>query len=450
MRRRLLWSYVAVALLVLTALEIPLAISYAENERRELTDKVERDAVALSTLVEDSLEHGAPVPPRVQSVAARYDVATGGRVVVVNRTGRSVVDTERPLGVGFSTRPEIATALSGGVATGERRSETLGSKLLYVSVPVASSGVVHGAVRITYPMSAVTSRIHRYWSILGLVAAGVLLASTALAYGLARWVSRPLDRLERAAGDVGAGNLSARAPVDGPPEVQRLASTFNETVAALDHLLRSQDQFVADASHQLRTPLAALRLRLENLERDVAPAGRGELDGALAEVERLSALVDALLALSRADRATAAPQALDVASIVAERVSAWRALADDAGVELDMRVPRPLVASVTPGRLEQVLDNLLANAVDASPRGSTITLAGGRENGSVELHVLDQGPGIPVGERERALDRFWRGGDGREGFGLGLAIVDRLVRSDGGRVELREAPGGGVDAVVVL
>jgi signal transduction histidine kinase len=448
-RRRLLASYLVVALLVLAALEIPLGLAYARNERRDLMDKVERDAVALSTLVEDALERGTPVPPQVRAVAKRYDADTGGRVVVVDSSGRAVVDSAPTGSTDFSSRPEIATALGGEIATGTRGSRTLGSDLLYVAVPVASSGVVHGAVRITYPMSAVNSRIHRYWSILGLVALAVLLGATALAYALARWVSRPLDDLERAAIAVGGGDLSARSPVEGPPEVQRLAVTFNETVAALDHLLRSQDQFVADASHQLRTPLAALRLRLENLERDVGAPGRSELDGALAEVERLSGLVDALLVLARADRATSTPEAVNLETLVAERVSSWTAFAEDAGVELRTRLEPRLEVLATPGRLDQVLDNLLANALDASPRGATVVVGTRRLNGTVELHVTDEGPGMTPAERAQALDRFWRGGKG-SGFGLGLAIVDRLVRTDGGHVELREGPRGGLDAVVVL
>jgi signal transduction histidine kinase len=448
-RRRLLASYVAVALLVLVALEVPLAISYARSERRDLTDKVERDAVALATLVEDSLEHGAPVSPHVRRVASDYGQDTGGRVLVVDSGGRALVDTAPTGSTSFSSRPEIATALRGEITTGTRGSRTLGSDLLYVAVPVASGGVVHGAIRITYPMSAVNSRVHRYWSILALVAACVLLAATAFAIALARWLTKPLDRLERAAGSVGEGDLSARAPVDGPPEVRRLAATFNDTVATLDHLVRSQDQFVADASHQLRTPLTALRLRLENLERDVDAPGRGELNGALAEVERLSALVDALLVLARADRATSAPEPVDVDRLVTERVSSWAALAEDAGVSLDMRVEGRLSAIATPGRLEQVLDNLLANALDASPAGGTIAVVGQRVDGGVELHVTDEGPGMSATEREQALDRFWRGDRGG-GFGLGLAIVDRLVRTDGGHVDLREGPRGGLDAVVVL
>jgi signal transduction histidine kinase len=449
-RRRLLLSYLLVAALVLGALEIPLGIAYARNERQDLTDKVERDAVALSTLVEDALERGVAIPPQVRSVAEAYDAKTGGRVVVVDQAGRMLVDTSPTGSRSFASRPEFAAALAGQVSTGTRHSNTLGTDLLYVAVPVASTGVVHGAVRITYPMSDVTSRIHRYWSILGLIAASVLLASTALAYALARWVSKPLDSLERAAEEVGSGNLSARAPVEGPPEVQRLVRTFNDTAAALDHLVRAQDRFVADASHQLRTPLAALRLRLENLERDVEPSARAELDGALAEVERLSSLVDALLVLARADRAAASPEPIDVGQVVDDRVSAWRALADDAGIVLDSQLEGPVTALATPGRLEQVLDNLLANALDASPPGSTIRLDARRANGLVEVHVTDEGPGMSAEERAQALDRFWRGDGGRDGFGLGLSIVERLVSTDGGHVELRQAASGGLDAVVVL
>lgn len=450
MRRRLLASYLAVALLVLVALEIPLALAYARNERRDMTDKVERDAVALSTLVEDALERRTPIPREVRRTAKDYDADTGGRVLVVDERGRAILDSSPTGSTDFSSRPEIATALGGKIAAGTRGSQTLGSGLLYVAVPVASSGVVHGAVRITYPMSAVDARIHRYWSILLLVAVAVLLAATALAYALARWVSRPLDDLERAASAVGEGDLSARSPVEGPPEVQRLTRTFNDTVAALDHLVRSRDQFVADASHQLRTPLAALRLRLENLERDVESSGRSELEGALAEVERLSGLVDALLVLARADRATSSPEPVDVDRLVAERLSSWAALAEDASVRLDARLEGSLSVLATPGRLEQVLDNLLANALDASPRGGTITVAGLRVDAGVELHVTDEGPGMAPAAREHAVDRFWRGGGDRDGFGLGLAIVDRLVKTDGGRVELRDAPGGGLDAVVTL
>jgi signal transduction histidine kinase len=450
-RRRLLLGYLAVAVLVLLLLEIPLAIAYANAERKDLTHKVERDAIALSTLVEDALEHGGTVPAAVSAAARSYTRDTGGRVVVVDRRGRRVIDSAPTGSRSFASRPEIAQALRGEIASGRRYSQTLGQELLYVAVPVASSGIVHGAVRISYPTSAVNGRIHRYWTLLAVIALAVLLASSLLATVLSRWMTRPLGRLEEAADALGSGDLGARASVEGPAETRRLAETFNAMAAELDQLVRTQDAFVADASHQLRTPLAALRLRLENLDRDVAAGGKPELEGALAEVGRLSTLVDGLLALARADRARGAPEAVPVARVVEERLTAWTALADERRVVLRPELGEGVDALATPGRLEQVLDNLLANALDVSPRDATISVTASAVDGWVELHVADEGPGMSVAERARAFDRFWRAhGRDEEGSGLGLAIVQRLLAADGGTIELVPAATGGLDAVVRL
>ncbi len=450
MKRRLLASYLAVAVLVLALLEIPLAVSYARVERQALTDKVERDAVALASLSEDALERGVPVPPQVRRIARDYGADTGARVIVVDARGRALVDSA-PTGTrNFSSRPEVARALLGQIATGTRPSLTLGTDLLYVAVPVASSGSVHGAVRITYPTSAVDRRIHRYWTVLAVIAAVVLGAAAAVAVLLARWVTRPLDRLEVAAESIGSGDLAARAPAEGPPEVRRLAETFNTMAIELDALMRSQDAFVADASHQLRTPLAALRLRLENLDADVGVAGKGELQGALGEVERLSSLVDGLLTLARADRAESSPEPIPLAAVVEERVDAWSALAEERAVALRVELEEGLTASVTSGRVEQMLDNLLANALDVSPAGSAITISTGSANGWAELHVSDEGPGMSQSDRERAFDRFWSARSDGDGFGLGLAIVQRLASADGGEVSLERAGSSGLEAVIRL
>ena len=450
MKRRLLVGYLAIAVFVLVLLEIPLALSYARVERQALSDKVERDAVALASLTEDALERGVPVPPQVRRTARDYGAETGARVIVVDGSGRAVVDSAPTGNRDFSTRPEILQALGGRIATGTRPSRTLDTNLLYVAVPVASSGVVHGAVRITYPTAAVDRRIHRYWSLLAVIAVVVLGAAAAVAALLARWVTRPLDRLEAAAESIGGGDLTARAPTEGPPEVRRLARTFNTMASELDALLRSQDAFVADASHQLRTPLAALRLRLENLERDLGGDDMGEVQGALAEVERLAALVDGLLTLARADRAPSSPQAIVLEGVVEERIAAWSALAEERTIALQVDLERDVVALATGGRVEQMLDNLLANAIDVSPEGATVTVSTGTVNGWAELHVADEGPGMSESERRRAFDRFWRARDGADGFGLGLAIVQRLATADDGEVTLETATSGGVEAVVRL
>jgi signal transduction histidine kinase len=157
-----------------------------------------------------------------------------------------------------------------------------------------------------------------------------------------------------------------------------------------------------------------------------------------------------LLTLARADRAETMPHPVNVGEIVDERLAAWSALADERGVRLET-VPRDgAVALATPGRLEQVLDNLLANALDATPRGSAITVSVHLSGSAIEVHVADEGPGMSASDRARAFDRFWRAGHGEHGFGLGLAIVQRLVTADGGRTELRESASGGLDAVVTL
>ncbi len=398
MSRRLLLSYLSLTIFVLVVLEVPLGVSYQRNERHDLATKVERDAVALASLSEDTLEGGPGVDrAALAKIADRYEVATGGRVVVVDAQGNAVVDTN-PLGPGlrsFASRPEIKQALAGQVATGVRHSNTLGTDLLYVAVPVASSGIVHGAVRITYPMSAVQTRIRRYWLILAAIAAIILAVVGAVGLLLARSFARPIAHVERAAAAVGHGDLSVRAPTDeGPPEVRSLAGSFNETVGKLDELIRSREAFVADASHQLRTPLAALRLRLENLERDVTPEAQGDLDAALGEVGRLSRLVDGLLALARTDSTTSAPTDIDLEQVVHERLDAWNALAEEQSVVLRSSVEPRLRARATTGKLEQILDNLLANALDVSKPGACITISTARVGSWVEIHVIDDGPGM--------------------------------------------------------
>jgi signal transduction histidine kinase len=206
---------------------------------------------------------------------------------------------------------------------------------------------------------------------------------------------------------------------------------------------------LADASHQLRSPLTALRLRLENLERDVAAGGRHEFERALAEVERLGLLVDGLLALSRAAAGTAPAEQLDLAQFVRDRVAAWSALAQERGLTLIAQTRGTVPARAAPDRVRQVLDKLVENAIEVSPAGGTVTVAARAAAPWAELRVLDEGPGLDSEGLRRAFDRFWRGRGG-EGSGLGLAIVRRLVEADGGRVELAPAAGGGLEATVRL
>jgi signal transduction histidine kinase len=459
-KRRLLVSYLSITAFVLLVLEIPLGVSYANSVERRLTSDLQHDAFSLVIRSQQPLDPGtspAIEAKTLQGLADRYEGNAGGRVVIVDARGRSLADSDgsRPIGRDFSTRPEIARALAGEEVSGTRSSRTLGASLLYVALPVGSATGIQGAVRITYPASVIDDQIRHIWLLLaatgGVVLGIVFLASLLLAGSM----TKPLADLEEAAGALGGGELSARAEVPkGPAELTVLAESFNSTAARLDQLVGAQRAFVADASHQLRTPLAAMRLRLENLEADVHGAAAEDLDGALDEVSRLSRLVDGLLVLMRAEQSASAPAPIPLDEVLDGRCDAWDAFAAERQVHIDASVTGAPVAAATPGRLEQVVDNLLNNALEVAPAGTAVNVAA-RECGDwVELRVSDEGPGMTPEERAHAFERFWQSGtarrDGRPNghFGLGLSIVRELVRGDGGDVALEPSDAGGLEVVV--
>ena len=458
MKRRVLVTYLLLTLLVLVSLEVPLAISYRDRQIAQVEAGLERDAFVLSAFVEDSLEGTGSQD--LQAVVTNYSEQTDGRAVIVDADGEVLADSD-PNGDGqrnFASRPEIRAALNKEVATGTRYSTTLGTGLVYVAVPVSSGQAVHGAVRLTYSTDQVDARVYRYWLLLlgaGLV---TLAAATAIGILLARWVTRPLALLQGAATRIGDGDLGTRADTgDGPPEVRDLAIAFNTTAVRLQQLVTAQEQFVADASHQLRTPLTALRLRLEMLELELEGANSDDLDAALSEVQRLSRLVDGLLSLARAERSpTTRPEPIPLAGPLADRSSIWDLVANERGVAIAAS-PTTLSGRITTDTFDQVLDNLIANALEVSPPGTTVSLFAETEAIQsakvVAVHVSDQGPGMTDEQRDRAFDRFWRAGTTRSelgGSGLGLAIVQKLLESEGASIELRIADGGGLDAVILL
>jgi signal transduction histidine kinase len=447
--RRLLLGYLLAALVVLLVLEVPLAIFYQQREMVGLERDVERDATVLAGYYEEGLESGTRLnPATADAYAKRADV----RVVVVDRAGTSVIDTAGPAGRDFSTRPEIKTALRGGRAIGTRYSQTLKTNLLYVAIPSSSAGDVHGAVRLTLDKQDTDALVHSYWAGLVAIAVVVLIAMAGIGWAIARSVTRPLRELDAAAARFATGDLAPAEPdPSAPPEIAVLGETMNTMARRLDRLITEQRGFVADASHQLRTPLTALRLRLENLQSAAATQeDEEELGAAVEETNRLAALVGALLQLARAEE-TAEPLAMDIAALAAERVDTWSAVADATGVGLSLVAPGgPVYASSVPGGVEQILDNLIDNAVEASPEGSRISVTIVSGATAHQLVVGDEGPGLSDQDKARAVERFWRADRSTPGTGLGLPIVATLARASGGSLELTDGASGGLTARVTL
>ena len=449
MTRRLLLGYLIAAVVVLLVLEVPLAIFYQQRETSRLIVDVERDATVLAAYYEEPLENGTS--PR-SAPAEAYAKRTGVRVVVVDKAGTSLIDTAGPAGRDFATRPEIKIALGGARADGTRHSDTLNTDLLYVAVPVSSGGTVYGAVRLTLDTQDVNALVRGYWLGLIGVAAVVLIAMAGIGWAIARSVTRPLRHLNAEAARFATGDLTTAEPDRGaPPEIAALGATMTTMAQRLERILAEHREFVADASHQLRTPLTALRLRLENLQSTAStPNDAEDLSAAVEETNRLASLVGDLLQFARAEE-TAAPETVDLTRLAADRVDTWSAIADVADVALDLTSPNGAVfVGAVPGGVEQILDNLIDNAITAAPRGTHVSVTVVRGRTDHRFTVADEGPGLGDDLKARALDRFWRSDHSEPGTGLGLPIANALAKASGGSLVLLDSPAGGLAVTVTL
>ena len=446
MTRRILAALVGLTAVLLAGVVVPLGAFAAHHDEQVFVERAEAATLALASQAEERLgdkgEGGARAPISVKGAGDRFSV--------VDASGRAVAGVTNAVPI---TSRDRSAALLG------QRSEhwTDDPDRLIVVLPVTSDGRVVGVTALSRSAGSLNSEQTRLW--LGLAAAGVaaLAAAVLLAFALARWVGRPLRRLETATDRFGEGSLSSRATTEsGPVEIRQLAATFNQMAGRLEGLLSSQRNVLADVSHQLRTPLAALRLRLELMRQDASEAQESDLDGLLEEVSRLSHLVDGLLAVARAENTPAAPRTIDVAAVTAGRVEAWTPVADESQLTLSLAAA-PASAVATPGHLEQILDNLLANAIEATPEGGQISVAVAQADSTVTVVVADNGPGMSAQARQQALRRFWsesRTAGGapadRHGSGLGLAIADRLLTVDQGSLTLDAGEAGGLVATVEL
>ncbi|MEU2424950.1 HAMP domain-containing sensor histidine kinase [Streptomyces sp. NPDC007851] len=459
MTRRILLSHLSLILLVLLVLEVPFGLFYARSELSRFSHAAQQGAMTLAEVCEEKTERG--ITGDLPDLARAYGRRTGSRVLVTDHRGVVLTDTAglAPIGRNLSAEPDIAAALRDRPFVGRGSAPSVGGNVLLATVPGRSDAVVPCVVRTVYALSPLKARIHAVWLALGLVGVAVLAAVSLIGFALARSITRPVRALELATAQLADGRLTDPPATDhGPPELRRLAASFTATATRLQHLLREQQAFASDVSHQLRTPLTAVRLRLENFEPHLAPCAQDSLDKALGELERLGLMVQGLLALARLENSAIRPEPVDLDIVVADRAAIWTAFADEQQVGLAVSGARAVRVWAAPGALEQIIDNLLSNALRASPPGTVITLAvtdapgqGGHTASEAELHVIDQGPGMTRAERLRAFDRFWRAaGADHDGTGLGLPMVRQLTRASGGEVTLEAAPGGGLDAVVRL
>ena len=390
--------------------------------------------------------------------AAKVNREFGAYIAVVDRNGYAV-DNAR---TAYTEDPDFVKSLSGSeirnalkrIVGGETiriRSESGEAPTFTVGVPFIQDGNVQGAVFIQTPVQRIESGLEDTLLKIAAIAAGIILLSGVALFLFVRSAMKPLRRLTDAAGAVAEGNMTVQVPENkGDRKTRELSRAFNGMTRKLRDIEAGRREFVANVSHELRTPITSIRGFAEGMADGVIPPEEQEkyLRLVADESARVSNLVDDLLALSRLEREDAKPDlsVFDMNEML--RRAIIRRMEDlekkqiEAACEPEID-PCPVRADRD--RIEQVVINLLDNAVKFTPEGGTITMASAVNGRLAEITVRDSGPGIPEEDREKIFDRFFTGDRAHtsgKGTGLGLSICKRVMEMHGQTLKLLDTAEG--------
>jgi two-component system, OmpR family, sensor kinase len=451
LRLRLVFAFGYVLLFAIIALEVPLTLNFSRRVDSEIKAEASAGAHAIAAAASGQLTDRAKLTTLARDQGRRL----GGRVIVVDAAGRVLVDSDgsAPRGASYASRPEIAQALRGATPQGTRHSDSLNADLLYTAVPIVDAGRATGAVRLTQSVKAVHDEVRRDVIALLALGAAVLALGLGLAWAIAGSLSRPLRGLARTARRIAGGDLGARATPTGSTEQVEVANAFNDMTERLVLALDAQRDFVANASHQLRTPLTGLRLRLESATlRAEDPDLRRDLVAGELEAERLAKLLSNLLRLAQEGQPAATATSIALAGVAERAAERWRDQAERDGHAIELAGEGAPSVHASAGDLDTIVDNLVENALNYTAADPAIRIEWGLDGDEAFLAVLDHGRGIADDEAERIFDRFYRGSASRgadgtvPGTGLGLAIVEALARRWGAQATLVNRPEGGARA----
>jgi two-component system sensor histidine kinase BaeS len=431
LRARLAVAFVAVAVAAVAALAVVMLAATRSETGRLSADA--RGRTAAQVTEELARAYRAAGSWEAADLSGAIALVQAADAILIVRDGRGAVDR------------------GGGPQAGR------GAGMTAVTRPIESGGVRTGTAELRFrgaltPAEALLRDKLVRAAVLGsAIAVAIALAGAAL---VSRRLAEPLQRLTRAARRVQSGDLNARVNgASAPGELGELSQAFDGMADAVARQERSRRRLASELAHELRTPVTILRGNLEELldgDEQPTPARLGSLHE---EALRLGSLVEQLDALARAEApvATLDREPVDLARLAAAQLEALAPRLEAKRLNVERRLD-PVLAEVDRARLGQVLANLLGNALKFTPEGGRIEVVVAQREGEARIEVADSGPGIPEEERPHVFERFWRGraGDAVGGRGVGLAVVDDIVRAHGGTVGVTNEPAGGARFVVSI
>ncbi len=443
---------------VLLALGFPLAGSLAAaHQQTVVVDRID-DTARFAAIAQFVTETGPGIDERratLQGELARYHSVYGIEAGVFYRDGTAMAAA--PVGWAIPDEGEL-NRVFGEALLGRRSHDPPqvwpwqdGARLAVAS-PVVRDGDVVAVVVTDSPTGQLRSRILHGWLFIAAGECAAMLLAVGAAFRLTGWVLKPVRILDAATHDIATGRLNSRvAAASGPPELRRLARSFNEMADNVEDVLEQQRAFVADASHQLRNPLAALLLRIELLALEL-PEGNEEIASVRTEGKRLATVLDDLLDLALAEHASADLRLTDIGQLTCERVAAWRPLAEEKGIRLTgSRLPA-VTAWADPVALSSALDAVIDNALKFTHAGEEVTVEVAAAGDTSTVVVADRGPGLTDEELDRVGDRFWRSNRHQnvKGSGLGLSICRALLATGGGSLTYAHNEPSGLRVTVAV
>ncbi|WP_053749226.1 sensor histidine kinase [Streptomyces sp. MMG1533] len=440
MRTRLLPLLIVLMAAVLLALGVPLAVSVAAAQQQKVVvDRIDDTArfAALAQYVTDppgeTNERKDTLAIELGSYYEVYGIRAG--VFYRNATPMAKAPSAFVLPKEGEVREAFDEALLSRRSHDPKQVWPWQRNRLVVASPVIRDGDVVAVVVTDSPTGQMRSRILHGWLVVGAGEIAAMLLAVGAALRLTGWVLKPVRVLDATTHAITSGALKSRvAAAGGPPELRRLARSFNEMADNVEDVLEQQRAFVADASHQLRNPLAALLLRIELLAFEL-PEGNQEIASVQAEGKRLAQVLDDLLDLALAEHTEADLGVTDIGALTAERIAAWTPTAEAKGVRLVGTCPAT-TAWADPVTLSSALDAVIDNAVKFTPKGKTVEVTVASDGDTSTVVVNDDGPGLTDEELTRVGDRFWRSGRHQniKGSGLGLSISRALLAAGGGSI----------------